>query len=71
MSELLKEKLRAAAVNQTGSGRRQLSKSEEDSLFSQEYLAMRGQTRADKTYKVIPQFYKSPPGDEDTLQQKL
>merc|ERR1719189_1635212 len=46
------------------------SKSEEDKLFSEEYLSMRGPASG-SSYRVIPQFYKSPPAEEDVLQQKL
>ena len=70
MTEILKQSLQAAALKKNGSGVKQ-SESEEDKLFSQEYLAMRGQARGGSTYRVIPQFYKSPPADEDLLQQKL
>ena len=70
MTEILKERLKAAALRKNCPGGRP-SKTEEDELFSQEYLAMRGQARGGSTYRVIPQFYKSPPADEDLLQQKL
>ena len=69
MTEILREKLKAAALKKNSSDTK-LSKSEEDKLFSEEYLSMRGPASG-SSYRVIPQFYKSPPADEDVLQQKL
>ena len=70
MTEILRDNLLAAALKKNCSGMKQ-SKTEEDKLFSEEYLSMRGQASGGSSYRVIPQFYKSPPADEDVLQQKL
>ena len=70
MTEKLKENLRAASLKKNCSGMKQ-SETDEDQLFSEEYLSMRGEASTGGSYRVIPQFYKSPPAEEDVLQQKL
>ena len=70
MTESLKERLRAANAKNSKSCK--LSKDEEDDLFKKEYLEMKGQSKiSEKSYTIIPQFYKSLPKEEDILQQKL
>ena len=70
MTQLLKERLKN--INAKNEGGPKLTKEEEDELFRKEYLDMKGSERnGDKTLKVIPQIYKSLPGDDDILQQKL
>ena len=70
MTESLKQRLRAA-LNTNDNNK--MSKLDEDELFKKEYLDMKGHNlpREDKSYKVIPQFYKSLPTEDDVLQQKL
>ena len=72
-TESLKQRLRDALNARSGVNSNKMSKLEEDELFKQEYLDMKGQNlpRADRSYKVIPQFYKSLPTEDDVLQQKL
>ena len=71
MTESLKQRLRAALNANVDNNK--MSKLDEDELFKKEYLDMKGQNlpREDKSYKVIPQFYKSLPTEDDVLQQKL
>ena len=70
MTESLKQRLRAA-LNTNDNNK--MSKLDEDELFKKEYLDMKGHNlpREDKSYIVIPQFYKSLPTEDDVLQQKL
>ena len=70
MTESLKERLRA--INAKSNACSKMSKLEEDELFKKEYLEMKGQNRNDdKSFQIIPQFYKTLPSEEDVLQQKL
>ena len=70
MTESLKERLRA--INAKSNASSKMSKLEEDELFKKEYLEMKGQNRNDdKSFQIIPQFYKTLPSEEDVLQQKL
>ena len=70
MTESLKERLRA--INAKSNASSKMSKLEEDELFKKEYLEMKGQNRnVDKSFQIIPQFYKTLPSEEDVLQQKL
>ena len=73
MTESLKQRLRDALNARSGVNSKKMSKLEEDELFKQEYLDMKGKNlpRADRSFKVIPQFYKSLPTEDDVLQQKL
>jgi len=69
MTEILKARLKAANSNTVS---KKLSKDEEEDLFKQEYLKMKGnQHQCGNSYDVIPQFHKVLPGEEDFLQQKL
>ena len=69
MTDLLKERLRNVLDKRDKETK--MTKEEEDELFEKEYLEMKGKTNEDKSLKVIPQFYKTLPGDDDILQQKL
>ena len=70
MTESLKQRLRA--LNAKNNVHNKMSKLDEDELFKKEYLDMKGPDLPyDKTYRVIPQFYKSLPTEADVLQQKL
>ena len=70
MTDLLKDRLREA-LNVRGTSNK-LSQEEEEELFKKEYLEMKGGgSPAAASYKVIPQFYKPLPRDDEVLQQKL
>lgn len=70
MTDLLKDRLREA-LNVRGTSNK-LSQEEEEELFKKEYLEMKGGgSPAAASYRVIPQFYKPLPRDDEVLQQKL
>ena len=69
MTEILKARLKAVNSNALT---KKLSMDEEETLFEQEYLKMKGNShKCGNSFDVIPQFHKVLPGEEDVLQQKL
>jgi len=72
MTEILREKLKAAAASAATKPSNPFpSEDAEEELFKAEYLRIKGTTPTTGSYSVIPKFYQSLPQEEDVLLQKL